>query len=170
MTRNYQPRTFINEHNRHIFEYPFRCLSENAVLQTDTSPDDSRYYHQTHTVDEIIKHLPMLQAYDPGPFPHNIKKWIWSSANRNNWHLLCVLTSGLYAYFHASRDDDASFDNPKKSMMALYLSPDLQNLILYAFTDRIYNIYISQTAPLYAFVNQNEKKNIVSMMENFKLC
>jgi hypothetical protein len=168
MTRNSQPRTFLNTHNAAAFEYPFRCLCPNGILKTDRTMDESRYYHQTHMIEEIIKQVPTLQNYDAGDFPNNIKKWIWSSAEP--WHLLCILNNGLYAYFNASRDDDASFDNPQRSQMSLYLSPDLYNLIQYAFTDRTYNLYISQTAPLYALANQNTKKNIVSMMENFALC
>jgi hypothetical protein len=168
MTRQAQPRTFLKEHNQRAFEYPFRCLCSNGILKTDITYEESRYYHQTHTLDEILKPLPTIQTYDPGNFPNNIKKWIWSTPDP--WHLVCILDNGHYAYFHASRDDDASFDNPDRSQMSLYISPDIQTLIVYAFTEATYNLYISQTAPLWQISTQKEPKNIVSMMENFALC
>ena len=169
MTRYTTYRSSINAHNKPAFEYPFRCLCKRGILKKDKSLDQSRYYHQIYKIEQIIKPIYTLPYYEPGDFPNNIKKWIWSSVYYPQWHLLCELDNGLYAYFNASCDETASFDNSEQSQMSLYISPDIQNIVLYAFTDNTYNRYIQETQPLYPLDNSFPKK-MISMMENLSIC
>jgi hypothetical protein len=127
----------IQNVDKQDFEYPFGQID----------PDPNSDY--TYSIKSITKILPGQPKYQAGPFPNNIRHWIWACAdemyyNEGKWRILCELNSGLFAYFEADCDTTGFFC---QGSISLFLSPKPSNLVTQAMTDAAYSLYMPQTVP-----------------------
>jgi hypothetical protein len=88
---------------------------------------------------------------DPGDFPLEIRHWIWAAVAEDDyrddpeWHLLCQLENGLYAFYEA--DTTMTDFAGGWGRMSLCLAPEPESLVFFAMGDNIYERYIQGTRP-----------------------
>ena len=137
--RKTELRTSKYLHDYESFNYPFSEMYDLKTINTK------------------ILTLPLLK---PGKFPKNIKEWLWSYPGENYghpWYLLCKLKNNNYALYIAWCDF-TGFDC--SGGMKLYIAKDLENIINYAMSNYIYNLYIKNT------IKYNEK--YIPKKKNYK--
>lgn len=125
------PRKMVGEHDKKEFEYPF----ENSGFEE--------------------KHIPHAVSKPLGNFPHNIKRWIWSSAGENDgdsWELIAELEEEPEVYCEGSRYvyytawcDYTGFDC--QGYGYTFVASNVEYIIEYALGNAEYDRYIEETEP-----------------------
>ena len=133
--RYLKPRTTLLRINKKEFDEAFEEISVDPW---------SRY-----SLEQITKQLPGYPSYEAGPFPDNIRQWIWASCELGGhrewiWRVFCLLYNDLFAYYEADCDTNGFWC---QGSMSLYISPEPSSLITLAMTESAYSLYESQTAP-----------------------
>ena len=151
------PRRQIGEHDKAAFQYPFNScpLPEN---------DEEGWCH-THLEERPIPHAP---AAPVGDFPHhNIKRWIWSAAGKNDeepWEALVELEEVEWEY-DTDEEKAAKKEHNKAPRFAFFfawcdytgfdcqgdafvtVARDIPTLIQFAMGEAAYKRYIKGTEP-----------------------
>ena len=133
-------------------------MERNSELRIGNSIGDYQYVEPTLSdLDEPIEILindgyscdnvpmPGLPEIDPGNFPYNVDKVLWSHEGEHDgeeWLMIALNKEGNYIFFKAACDY-TGFDC--QGFMKIYVCEKYKDLIKYALDEEDYRSYISET-------------------------
>jgi hypothetical protein len=125
-------------------------------MARDTSLRINRTTHNKEAFVWILKYadrqFPVITGLPLGDFPANIKRWIWSHfgdirgvTNDEEWHLLCELNNGNFAYYVATGCYCCYKGLSERAYVTINVTSDLASLITNIMDESTYATYMQET-------------------------
>ncbi len=129
---------FGNKISEYDYIYP--------TLNDLSEPIDFLLYYQEDYCENVT--IPGLPELDPGNFPYNVEKVLWSHEGENDredWLMIALNKDGNFIFFKAACDY-TGFDC--QGSMEIYVCKKYKDLINYALDEEDYRKYILETHKL----------------------
>ena len=137
-SRRLSPRIALWAHDKAAFDLPFSFIKELDFTDF-VKPLAMRLDNIDGAVHPTKKQTKEEALALAGDFPNNITEWLWSApggVNRFPWVLLCRLSTGAYAKFHADIGD---------TRFSLCVADNLAEIIDFGMGTYIYRLYNLKT-------------------------